>query len=204
MINAYILAIDTHSHTAALFEPEQDHSDDCSESEESPDRSMCFCPVGGYDLLAFGSVKDQVTREGYARQAAEGAGGNQHDETCFMHEEWDGPEPEETDECECDLSPWMPVLVVTDEMPDLLTWGRWLAELEHVQVDDILQVPYTRLFDALGNANEMARERLVGMPPMGLESAFALYMGQWAQTAPEAFSAVQGEDSKATIVPAAE
>ena len=78
MINACILAIDTHSHTAALFEPEQDHSDDCSEGEESPAHSLCFCPVEGYDLLAFGSVTDQTTREGYAQQAAEAAGGDQH------------------------------------------------------------------------------------------------------------------------------
>ena len=171
-----ILAIDTHGHTAAVFEPEQEHTETC------PEEGPCGCPVVGYDLLNFGGAKTQSEREGYAQQAAEAAGGG-HEEDCDPNED--------TGECECDTSPMLPVLVATAESPDLVTWGRWLAELEHVQVDNFVEVPLTRLFSRVGNADDMALQQIVGLPPVGREVAFVLYMGQWAQTAPEAFTAIQ-------------
>ncbi len=176
---AVILAIDTDKHTAAVFEPEQEHTEACLEE------GVCKCPVVGYELICFGAARTQSQREDFAQQAAE-AGGGGHEETC-----------EEPGECDCVTAPQLPVLVVTDAVTDLVTWGRWLAELEHVQVDTFIEVSLPRLFLRRSNSPDLTRagdptmRKLVGLPPVSPEVAFVLCMGQWAQTAPEALAAIQ-------------
>jgi hypothetical protein len=166
LLHHVILAIDTRNHTAVLLEPEQEHSEECPEDEEVP----CGCPVDHYDILSLGHCTTQEARFDFVTQALECAGAG-HNEDC-----------DESGDCDCDTSPIVPVLVVTDDEADPETWGRWLAELEHGALNNIARPALHDLFPGiLGDVNLLAQERLDG-PPMGVEVALAMYLGTWAQT----------------------
>jgi hypothetical protein len=169
---AVILAVDTRQHAVVVLEPEQEHVETCDDEEE-----ICDCPVVSYDTLHIGTARTQEERSEAAMGAFEAAGGG-HEEDC-----------EDEVDCECSTAPAIQVVVVTDDAADAETWGRWLAELEHLGIDQhVVKAPLVELFGEdlqaaiEGTVNKLAQERLEG-PPMGHQVALAVYLAQWVQKA---------------------